>query len=169
MVEADVVEEPVERVTRKEVVEAIKKIKRGQASGLAEIIMASGKIGQDVMMQLCQRILDGNGIPDEWKTSMVVPIFKEKGDVMHCGPYRGVKLLKHGMKIAGEEDTITGNLDVTQFGFMPGKGTMDALFIVRRMQEEFQAKEKRKYMCFVDLEKAFDIVPRRVMEWAMMK
>jgi len=61
MVEADVVEGPVEQVTRKQVVEAIKKMKRGKAVGLSEIttemiklIMASGKIGEDVMMQLCQ-------------------------------------------------------------------------------------------------------------------
>jgi len=46
---------------------------------------------------------------------------------------------------------------------------MDALFIVRRMQEKYRAKEKRMYMRFVDLEKAFDRVPRRVMEWAMRK
>jgi len=52
---------------------------------------------------------------------------------------------------------------------MPGKGTMDTLFIERRMQEEYRAKEKRMYTCIVDLEKAFDRVPRRVMEWAMRK
>ena len=52
---------------------------------------------------------------------------------------------------------------------MPGKGTIDALFLVRRLQEEHPAKDKRMYMCFVDLEKAFDRVPRRVMEWAMRK
>ena len=38
-------------------------------------------------------------IPDEWITSVVVPIFKGKEDVMNCGSYRGVKLLKHGLKI----------------------------------------------------------------------
>ena len=52
---------------------------------------------------------------------------------------------------------------------MPGKGTTDALFLVRKLQEEHQAKDKRMYMCFVDLEKAFDRVPRRVIEWAMRK
>ena len=38
-------------------------------------------------------------MPDEWKTSVIVPIFKGKGDVMSCGSYRGVKLLEHAMKI----------------------------------------------------------------------
>ena len=52
---------------------------------------------------------------------------------------------------------------------MPGKGTIDALFLVRRLQEEHRAKYKRMYMCFVELEKAFDRVPKRVMEWAMRK
>ena len=32
-----------------------------------------------------------------------------------------------------------------QFGFMPGKGTVDAIFIVRRMQEEYQRKDKKLY------------------------
>ena len=52
---------------------------------------------------------------------------------------------------------------------MPGKGTTDALFLVQRLQKEHQVKDKRMYMCFVDLEKAFDRVPRRVMKWAMRK
>ena len=52
---------------------------------------------------------------------------------------------------------------------MPGKGKIDASFLVRRLQEEQRAKYKRMNMCFVDLEKAFDRVPRRVMEWAMRK
>ena len=52
---------------------------------------------------------------------------------------------------------------------MHGKGTTDALFILRRMQEEFRGREKKLYMCFVDLEKASDRVPRKVMEWALRK
>ena len=61
------------------------------------------------------------------------------------------------------------DFDETQFGFMPGKGTTDALFLVQRLQEEHRAKDKGLYVCFVDLEKAFDRVPRRVMEWAIRK
>ena len=112
-------------------------------------------------------------MPDEWKTSVAVPIFKKKGDVMSCGSYKGVKLLEHAMKIVERvlERRIRTlvNLDKIQFGFMPGKGTVDTIFIVRRMQEEYQKKDKKLYMCFVDMEKAFDRVSRKVMEWAMRK
>ena len=52
---------------------------------------------------------------------------------------------------------------------MPEKGAIDAIFILRRMQEEYHAKGKKLYMCFADLEKAFDRVQRKVLEWAMRK
>ena len=53
------------------------------------------------------------------------------------------------------------NLNEMQFEFMPGKETMVAIVVVRRMQEEYQRKDKKLYMCFVDMEKAFDKVPRK--------
>ena len=92
----------------------------------------------------------------------MVPIFKGKADVMSCGSYRGVKLLEHAMKIVEKvlERRIRTlvNLNEMQFGFMPGKETVDALFIVRRMQEDNQKKDKKLYMCFVDMDNAFDRV-----------
>ena len=45
---------------------------------------------------------------------------------------------------------------------------MDAIFIVRRMHEEYQKKDNKLYKCFGDMEKAFDRVPKKV-EWAMRK
>lgn len=176
-VEADLVEGPVERVSREEVVRAIREMSTGKAAGPSEVsvemIIASGEIGIGVMMELCQRVLDGRGMPEEWEVSVVVPIFKGKGDARSCGAYRGVKLLEHAMKIV--ERVLVNRIrrivevDEMQFGFMPGKGTIDAVFILRRLQEEYRAKGKKLYMCFVDLEKAFDRVPRKVMEWAMRK
>ena len=64
-----------------------------------EMIAASGEIGIDVMVELCQSMLDERGMPDEWALSVEVPIFKGKGDAINCGAYRGVKLLEHAMKI----------------------------------------------------------------------
>ena len=43
-------------------------MKQGKAAGLSEIttemIVAGGSIAEKVMLQLCQRVLDGKGIPD---------------------------------------------------------------------------------------------------------
>ena len=128
-------------------------MKSGKATGPSEVsvkmIAASGEIRVKVMREMCQRVLNGREMPDEWKTSVIMPIFKGKGDVMSCGSYRGVKLLEHAMKIV---ETVLQrrirtlvNLNKMQFGFMPGKKTVDAIFIVRRMQEKYQKKDKKLY------------------------
>ena len=56
-----------------------------------------------------------------------------------------------------------------QFGFMLGKGTTDGIFVVQQMQEKFLAKKRPLYWAFVDLEKAFDRIPREVVRWALRK
>ena len=56
-----------------------------------------------------------------------------------------------------------------QFGFMPERGTIDVVFILIKMQKEYHPIGKKLYMCFLDLEKSFDRVPRTVLEWVMRK
>ena len=54
------------------------------------------------------------------------------------------------------------SIDDSQFGFVPGGGTTDAIFVVRQLQEQYLAVNKRLCMAFVDLEKAFDRGPQTV-------
>ena len=56
-----------------------------------------------------------------------------------------------------------------QFRFMPERGTIDAMFILRRMHEEYHVRGEKLSMCFADLKKAFDRVQRNVLELAMRK
>ena len=48
------------------------------------------------------------------------------------------------------------NIHGMQFGFVPGRGMTEGIFIVRQLQEKYLGKNKQLYFIFVDLEKAFD-------------
>ena len=65
------------------------------------MISASTKVGIDVIVNLCERALERKGMPKDWKTCVLVPIYKGKGDVTNYKAYtcRKVKLLEHGTKI----------------------------------------------------------------------
>ena len=70
----------------------MQKMKLGKASGLSEVSMeminASGKVGIDVTIKLCQRIPDGKEMAEDWKINVMVPINKRKGYVTNWGAYR---------------------------------------------------------------------------------
>ena len=89
------------------------------------------------------------------------------------GNYPGLKLTEQVMKVLERiVDSLIRQLvsiDDSQFGFVPGRGTTDAIFVVRQLQEKLLAANKRLYMAFVDQEKAFDRVPRNVIWWALRK
>ena len=140
---ADTVEGPIEREMREEIIEAFKYLKIGKVTGptevYAEMILASEDIGIRALMEHCHRILDEKGMPEDGSTSAAIRIFKEKADIMNCDMHRGVKLQEHAMKIV--EKLLEKRLRKTvmiydmQFGFMPGKGTIDAVFILRWIQK----------------------------------
>ena len=60
---------------------------------------------------------------------------------------RGIKLLDQVMKlferVIERKMRNLVSLDDMQFGFRPGRGTTDAIFIVRQIQEKFLAQKKR--------------------------
>ena len=53
------------------------------------------------------------------------------------------------------------------FGFMLERGTTDAVFIARQLQEKFLDKNNNLYIALIDLEKALDRVPHKVLWWAV--
>ena len=63
------------------------------------------------------------------------------------------------------EETTIGD---EQFGVMPSRGTTDAIFAVRQLMEKNQEKQKELHMVCIDLEKAYDRVPRQEV-WRCMR
>ena len=130
-----------------------------------EMIRAAGDLAVAI-------IRDGK-VPSDLEQSFIVCLYKGKGDALERGNYRGLKLTEKVMKILERiVDSLIRQLvsiDNSQFCFVPGRGTTDAIFVVRQLQEKYLAANKRLYMAFVDLEKAFDQVPHKVIWWALRK
>jgi uncharacterized Zn finger protein len=112
-------------------------------------------------------------MPDEWRRSILVPIFKNKRDIQSCTNYKGIKLMSHTMKIwerviehcLRKLTTVSKN----QFGFMPGRSTMEVIFLMKQLMERHREQKKDLHLIFVDLEKTYDKIPRNIMWWALKR
>ena len=157
---------------------AISQMKAGKAPGpsgiVVEMIRAAGDMGASMICDLAAAIIRDGKVPSDWEQSFIVCLYKGKGDALERDNYHGLKLTEQVMKVL--ERIVDGlirqvvSTDDSKFGFVPGRGTTDAIFVVRQLQEKYLAANKRLYtMAFVDLEKAFDRVPRKVIWWALRK
>ena len=169
--------EDVPRVTKEEVRTAMKKMKNGKAVGPDDIPVEAwkclGELAIAFLTKLFNGILESESMPSEWRRSVLVPIFKNKGDVMNCGNYRSIKLLSHSMKLWERviEARLRQEVEICeqQYGFMPGKSTTDPMFALRLLMEKYREGQKKLHCVFVDLEKAYSRVPREELWYCMRK
>ena len=138
-------------VTRAEVEKALRKMKNGKSPGPDEIPVEAwkglGREGIDKLTKLMQKIWREERMPEDWRNSVITPIYKEKGDIQDCGNYRGIKLMSHTIRIWEKiidgwirDETSTG---AEQFGFLPGRSTMDAVFFSESYHGEIQRRKER--------------------------
>ena len=127
-------------------------------------------------LEICNLCWNQQQIPDQWHAARVAMIFK-KGDLAQCENYRPICLLQIGYKIfaiillnrlrdAGAEDNIWR----TQFGFKRKCGTIDAVFLARRVMEEIWGRNRGKgIFVALDWAKAFDSISPESMTLAFVR
>ncbi|KAL5139739.1 LINE-1 retrotransposable element ORF2 protein [Glycine soja] len=165
------------RIQKQEVKEALKRMSNGKAVGPdnipIEVWKTLGDRGLEWLTKLFNEIMRSKRMPEEWRRSTLVPIYKNKGDIQNCANYRGIKLMSHTMKLwekvierrLRKETQVTEN----QFGFMPGRSTMEAIYLLRRVMEQYRMDQQDLHLIFIDLEKAYDRVPREILWKALEK
>ena len=170
------VEGVVPDITREEVKRALGKMKNGKAAGPDSIPVeawkALGEEGVDILWDLFSKVFRHEKMPDNWRNSFLIPIYKGKGDIQDCSNYRGIKLISHTMKVYERiiDQRVRNETEVSeeQFGFMPGRGTVDAIFALRQTMEKYAERKRDLHLVFIDLEKAYDRVPRQEV-WRCMR
>ena len=101
-------------------------------------------------------LLDGQNLPEDWNKDLMCPIYK-KGDKDECSNYRGVSLMSHAFKV--HERILEKRLRVC---VEPKLGEWQSgFFTLKMIFEKSWEWDEDKYIAFVDLEKAFDRVPRQ--------
>ena len=133
-------------------------MKVGKALGpsgiVVEMIQAAGDMGAAMIRDLAASIIHDGKVPSDWEQSFIVCLYKRKEDALERGNYRGLMLTEQVMNVL--ERIVDGLIrqlvsrDDSQFGFVPGRGTTDAIFVVRQLQEKYLAANKRLHMAFVD-------------------
>ena len=146
---------------------AISQIRAGKALGpsgiVVDMIRAAGDTGASMIRDLAVAVIRDGEIASDWEQSFIVCLYKGKGDALGRGNYRGLKLTEQVMKVL--EKIVDGlirqvvSIYDSQFGFVPGRDSTDAIFVVRQLQEKYLAAKKRLYMAFVDLEKPLTECP----------
>ena len=115
-----------------------------------------------------------NGGEVTWKDATFKVLYKTS-DRSSCHNYRGISLLSRAGKLPmnivanrlSDYCEAHGILPDEQCGFRPERSIADMLYVVLRLQELARLRRVPLYMCFVDLQKAYDSVDRELL-WKVL-
>ena len=106
----------------------------------------------------------------------MIKVLHKKKDRTECGNYRGISLVAHAGKVLLLKVIATrlsaycearNLLPEEQCGFRPHRSTTDMMFAVRRLQELGSKARVPLFLCFVDLQRAYDSVDRTLL-WQVL-
>ena len=96
------------------------------------MLKAAGEVGIELLTELTEVVFCNGVIPTDWQESFILNLYMGKGDALEQGNYRGLKLTDQVMKLLERVlDSFIRemvDIDAMQFGFVPRRGTTDAIF-----------------------------------------
>ena len=154
-------------IMEEEVSTALKKMKDGKAVGpdniTTEMIKALEGFGITTLTKLINNIYDTGHIPSDLSKSIFIALPK-KPNANECKNHHTISLMSHVTKILLRiimmriRNKILPEIAQEQCGFIEGKGTVNALYIIRTIIERALEVQKDLHLCFIDYTKAFDKV-----------
>jgi exonuclease III len=130
---------------------------------------AIAKIAQGLHL-LYSRISATGQVPEQWRTALLVPIYKGKGQAADISNYRPLSMptvaCRLWSSIMNQRLTAAAKeiLPDTMFGFRPGRRCADPLFVLRHLIDMKNAKVGGKFCAaFMDLSGAYDSVDRSLL------
>ncbi|XP_073989088.1 uncharacterized protein [Rhodnius prolixus] len=175
-VEENEEEEDDEYIDRDELTVALSRMKLGKSAGhdgiTPEMLRHMGEEGEEMLYGIMETAWNRRKIPKDWELSVIVPIFK-KGSNRECNNHRGISLLSVPGKLYGRilETRLRRKVDhllgEDQCGFRSNRSTQDLIFTLRQIMEKNIEYDKEVHLCFIDLCKAFDRVPRSMI-WEIL-
>ncbi|GFO44211.1 RNA-directed DNA polymerase from mobile element jockey-like [Plakobranchus ocellatus] len=152
-------------ILKEEVEAAIKKMKNGKATGPdnipVEIIEALDNLGIDMTTKLRNAIYDSGTIPKDLCKSVFIVLPKTPG-ATECELHRKISLMSYFAKILLRvlmhrmRKSLRPEISPKQFGFMPDKGTRNAIFTLSMLRERSIEMQIDLHLCFTDYSEAFD-------------
>ena len=105
----------------------------------------------------------------------MINVLHKKKNRTECGNYRGISLVAHAGKVLlkivatrlSAYCEARNLLPEEQCGFRPHRSTTDMMFAVRRLQELGRKARVPLFLCFIDLQKAYDSVDRTLL-WQVL-
>ena len=167
-------------ISVEEVRNAIKHLKRNKSSGsdcmLNEYFLECSDILSAHLCDVFNGIFVSGFFPDKWTEGVIIPLHK-KGSVNDVNNYRGITLVSCFSKLFTtilnkrietfcNENTIISD---AQFGFRKGYSTVDAIFILMSIVQNYLNENKRLYVIYVDMLKCFDSIYRNALWLKMFK
>ena len=155
-----------------EVLEAVRRLKNGKASGPDNISCEMLKAHKGIvewLWDIIDKCWSTEVLPDDWKVAEIVPLYKSKGKRSECSNHRGISLLSVPGKVFASvtlnrcKDSVDRVLREEQCGFRKSRGCADQLFALRQIIEKSMAFQLDISFCFIDFRAAFDSVDREQM------